>query len=133
MRQRLLIRSYTFKVRIKWDFGKFAHILYNNYLYWTFRIGEEKAEIIHISEPIKSHWAQEKGLNLTELLSDGPYKEKYRKEMLNWSESVRQHEPGFFCKASIQKSMSTKKPNFYFLEQTVSSEFCIFFISIDRL
>lgn len=70
-----------------------------------FRIGEEKAEIIHISEPIKSHWAQEKGLNLTELLGDGPYKEKYREQMIIWSERARQREPGIFCKASIQKCM----------------------------
>lgn len=69
------------------------------------RIGEEKAEIIRISEPIKSHWAKEKGLNLTELLSDGPYKEKYRKEMIVWSDSVRQRDAGFFCRASIERSM----------------------------
>lgn len=70
-----------------------------------FRIGEERAEIIHISEPIKSHWAQEKGLDLTELLSDGPYKENYRKEMIVWSDGMRQRDPGCFCRASIQKSM----------------------------
>ncbi|XP_031617111.1 probable phosphomevalonate kinase [Contarinia nasturtii] len=68
------------------------------------RLGEEKAEIVRISEPIKSHWAQEKGLNLNELLSDGPYKEKYRKEMIVWSDSVRQRDAGFFCRVSIQKS-----------------------------
>lgn len=68
------------------------------------RIGNERAEIIRISEPIKSHWAQEKGLDLSELLSDGPYKEKYRKEMIVWSDSVRQRDPGFFCRSSIQKS-----------------------------
>lgn len=70
-----------------------------------FRIGEEQAEIIHISEPIKSHWAQEKGLDLVNLLSDGPYKEKYRKEMIIWSDIVRQRDPGYFCRASIEKSM----------------------------
>lgn len=75
------------------------------HIWLHFRIGEEKAEIIRISEPIKSHWAKEKGLDLRELLSDGPYKEKYRKEMIVWSDSVRQRDPGFFCKASIEKSM----------------------------
>lgn len=68
------------------------------------RIGEEKSEIIRISEPIKSHWAQKKGLMLSELLSDGPYKEQYRKEMIVWSDSVRKSDPGFFCNASIEKS-----------------------------
>lgn len=78
----------------------------------TFRLGKEKSEIIHISEPIKGHFAQEKGLNLTELLSDGPFKEIYRKDMINWSDGVRQHEPGFFCKTSIEKSMCPKGKTF---------------------
>lgn len=71
------------------------------------RIGNERAEIIHISEPIKSYWAKEKGLDLNELLSDGPYKEMYRKEMIDWSDNVRQKDPGYFCRLSIEKSMST--------------------------
>lgn len=69
-----------------------------------FRLGTDSAEIIHISEPIKSHWAREKGLDLKELLSDGPYKEQYRKEMIIWSDGVRQKDPGFFCNISILKS-----------------------------
>lgn len=81
------------------------------------------AEIIHISEPIKLHWAQEKGLDLNELLSDGPYKETYRKEMIIWSDSVRQQDPGFFCRASIQKSMR----NFAFPHFVAFSVFCCAF------
>lgn len=77
----------------------------NGNLCLIFRIGNDKAEIIHISEPIKTHWAQKKGLDLNELLSDGPYKEKYRKEMIVWSDEVRQEDSGFFCRLSIQKSM----------------------------
>lgn len=69
------------------------------------RIGANNAEIIRISEPIKSHWAKEKGLDLEKLLSDGPYKEKYRKEMIIWSDSVRAKNPGFFCKAAIEEGM----------------------------
>lgn len=68
-----------------------------------FRIGEEHAQIIRISEPIKSTWAQEKQLNLTELLSDGPYKEKYRKEMIVWSDEMRSKDYGVFCKAASSK------------------------------
>lgn len=60
----------------------------------------EKAQIIRISEPIKSKWAVEKGLDLTELLSDGPYKEKYRKEMIVWSDEMRKNDYGIFCKAA---------------------------------
>lgn len=73
------------------------------FMIYNFSIGSDRSEIIRISEPIKSHWAKEKGLNLTELLSDGPYKEQYRKEMILWSDSVRCNNPGFFCNASIQK------------------------------
>lgn len=68
------------------------------------RMGNERAEIIRISEPIKSHWAKEKGLDLNELLSDGPYKEKYRKEMIDWSDDIRQKDPGYFCRLAIEKS-----------------------------
>lgn len=70
-----------------------------------FRLGTESAEIIRISEPIKSHWAREKGLDLDQLLSDGPYKEKYRKEMIVWSDHVRSTDPGYFCRAAINKSI----------------------------
>lgn len=68
------------------------------------RFDSDEAEIIRISEPIKSHWAKEKNLDLKELLSDGPYKEQYRKEMIVWSDSVRQMDSGFFCREAIQKS-----------------------------
>lgn len=64
----------------------------------NFRLGEENAEIIRISEPIKSTWAKEKNLILTQLLSDGPYKEKYRKEMIVWSDERRALDYGIFCR-----------------------------------
>ncbi|CRK90550.1 CLUMA_CG004254, isoform A [Clunio marinus] len=63
----------------------------------------EKAEIIRISEPIKSTWAKEKNLNLTELLSDGPYKEKYRKQMIQWSDEKRAIDYGIFCCEASKK------------------------------
>lgn len=66
-------------------------------------MGTESTEIIRISEPIKSHWAKENGLDLKQLLSDGPYKEKYRKEMIVWSDNVRSTDPGYFCRAAIDK------------------------------
>lgn len=72
------------------------------------RLGTDSAEIIRISEPIKSHWATEKGLDLNQLLSDGPYKEKYRKEMIIWSDQVRSTDPGYFCRAAINKSIFCK-------------------------
>lgn len=68
----------------------------------SFRLGDENAEIIRISEPIKSTWAKVKNLNLTELLSDGPYKEKYRKDMIIWSDEQRAKEYGVFCREASQ-------------------------------
>lgn len=64
------------------------------------RLGTEKAQIIRISEPIKRHWADSKGLNLSELLGDGAYKERYRKEMIEWSDARRQEDYGVFCRAA---------------------------------
>lgn len=73
-----------------------------------FRLGSDEAQIIRISEPIKSTWAKEKNLNLSELLGDGPYKETYRKEMIVWSDVKRADDYGIFCRAAssnISKSI----------------------------
>uniref|UniRef100_A0A182LX45 Phosphomevalonate kinase n=1 Tax=Anopheles culicifacies TaxID=139723 RepID=A0A182LX45_9DIPT len=64
------------------------------------RLGTEEAQIIRISEPIKRHWAESKGLNLSELLGDSAYKELYRKEMIEWSDARRQEDYGVFCRAA---------------------------------
>lgn len=65
-------------------------------------MGDGNAEIIRISEPIKSTWAKEKNLNLAELLSDGPYKEIYRKQMIVWSDEKRASDFGIFCREASQ-------------------------------
>ncbi|KAL7029388.1 hypothetical protein ACKWTF_006221 [Chironomus riparius] len=69
------------------------------------KLGIENAEIIRISEPIKSFWAKEKSLDLKQLLSDGAYKEKYRKEMIIWSDEMRAKDYGVFCREA-SKSVS---------------------------
>lgn len=86
---------------------------------FTSSIGNDRSEIIRISAPIKSHWAHKKGLNLEELLSDGPYKEQYRKEMIVWSDSVRAKEPGYFCAASMSTCMKrpVTRPTFVDIER----------------
>ncbi|XP_053964895.1 phosphomevalonate kinase [Anastrepha ludens] len=61
----------------------------------------DRSQIIHISAPIKAEWAKRLNLNLKELLSDGPYKEKYRKDMIEWSDSVRAKDYGYFCRAAM--------------------------------
>ena len=68
-----------------------------------FRIGVDKCSIVRISEPIKSHFARTKELSLEELMSENEYKERYRVEMILWSDEVRKREPGYFCKAACEK------------------------------
>lgn len=38
-------------------------------------------------------------VNFNELLTSGPYKEAYRKDMIEWGESVRDRDPGYFCRS----------------------------------
>lgn len=66
----------------------------------------ERCEVIKISEPIKSHWAIEKNLNLNELLSNSEYKEQYRVEMIKWSDEMRLIDYGYFCRAACQNGDS---------------------------
>lgn len=73
------------------------------------RIGT-KAVIIKISAPIKSHWAEVKGLSLEHLMSANEYKEKYRHEMVVWSEAVRDKDPGYFCRQAVKMNNAQEKP-----------------------
>ncbi|KAH8238035.1 hypothetical protein KR032_012181 [Drosophila birchii] len=61
----------------------------------------DQSRIVRISEPIKSEWARKLNLNLSELLSDGPYKEKYRRDMIEWSDEVRAKDYGYFCRLAM--------------------------------
>ncbi|XP_011196638.1 phosphomevalonate kinase [Zeugodacus cucurbitae] len=61
----------------------------------------DRCQIVRISEPIKTEWAKRLNLNLEELLSDGPYKENYRKDMIEWSDSVRIKDYGYFCRSAM--------------------------------
>ncbi len=45
--------------------------------------------IIRLAGPIKKTFAQDHGLNFEELMSSGPYKEQYRRDMIEWSETKR--------------------------------------------
>uniref|UniRef100_A0A182PG92 Phosphomevalonate kinase n=1 Tax=Anopheles epiroticus TaxID=199890 RepID=A0A182PG92_9DIPT len=64
------------------------------------RLSPDRAQIVRISEPIKRHWAEAMGLDLGALLGDGAYKERYRKQMIEWSEARRQEDYGVFCRAA---------------------------------
>jgi phosphomevalonate kinase len=60
-------------------------------------LGPATAEIGRLSAPLKQAYALEHGLDYEELLTDGPYKEKYRKDMIAWGERRREKDPGFFA------------------------------------
>lgn len=62
----------------------------------------EHAEIGRLSGPLKKAYADEHNLDYKELLSDGPYKEKYRADMITWGERRRQADPGFFAKLVLK-------------------------------
>merc|ERR1711976_239436 len=50
-----------------------------------------------ISQPLKSEFARKHNLDVNKLLGDGPYKEKYRKQMVDWGEKIRGEYPSYFC------------------------------------
>ncbi|KAI4892482.1 hypothetical protein NFI96_027974 [Prochilodus magdalenae] len=65
------------------------------------RLGPHLCCILRLSGPLKAQYAQDHGLDFEQLLSAGQYKEKYRADMIQWGESKRQQDPGFFCRLSI--------------------------------
>ena len=58
-----------------------------------------------ISEPLKTEYAKQHDLNLQELLSNSSYKEKYRKDMVEWGEKMRKIDSGYFC-SKLDKSVN---------------------------
>lgn len=83
------------------------------------RLGDATAEIIRLSGPLKQCYAQvrpgprrtrargaaalsaprqEHGLDLEQLLGAGPYKERYRLDMIRWGEERRNEQPDLFCR-----------------------------------
>ena len=44
---------------------------------------------LRVAGPIKRDFAREHGLDIHELLSDSPYKELYRRQMVDWSDAIR--------------------------------------------
>ncbi|KAF1750024.1 hypothetical protein GCK72_016569 [Caenorhabditis remanei] len=57
---------------------------------------------VGISHSLKEEYAKIHDLNFAELLTDGPYKEKYRKDMILWGEEARNKDFGVFCRAAIK-------------------------------
>lgn len=62
----------------------------------------DKCTLVRISEPIKKHYSEKCNIDLAELLGDGPLKEKFRKEMIVWSDEMRSSDPGYFCRSACE-------------------------------
>ena len=62
---------------------------------------DTKAVIIRLSGPLKKCYAENHGLDYSRLLDSSDYKEKYRKDMITWSEKIRNEDPSFFCLKAI--------------------------------
>lgn len=58
--------------------------------------------IIRLSGPIKHEYAVQHNLNQKELFTDSSYKEKFRKDMVAWSEHIRAKQPDYFIKAALK-------------------------------
>ena len=58
--------------------------------------------IIRLSGPIKQQYATDHNLDYDKLLDASEYKEKYRLDMIQWSEAKRNVDSGYFIRAAIQ-------------------------------
>ncbi len=64
-------------------------------------LGADRSVIVRLSGPLKKCYAETHGLDYDLLLSADGYKEKYRKDMIAWSEEIRDRDHGYFCRAAI--------------------------------
>ncbi|XP_028297961.1 phosphomevalonate kinase [Gouania willdenowi] len=66
------------------------------------RLGPEVCAVLRLSGPLKQQYAQEHGLDLELLIGPGPYKERYRADMIDWGQRRRDQDPGFFCRLATK-------------------------------
>lgn len=74
------------------------------------RLGDAVAKTVRLSGPIKQQFAANNGLDYSSLLSASEYKEKYRLQMIEWSEAKRAQDSGFFIRAAIEMYEGGKYP-----------------------
>lgn len=71
---------------------------------------KDQAVILRLSGPLKKCFAENHGLDFNRLLDASEYKEKYRKEMISWSEKIRNEDPSYFCLKAIEAYDGDKFP-----------------------
>ncbi|XP_068425407.1 phosphomevalonate kinase [Clinocottus analis] len=66
------------------------------------RLGSDVCSVLRLSGPLKTQYAEARGLDLSQLLGSGPYKERFRADMILWGETRRRQDPGFFCRLATR-------------------------------
>jgi len=72
--------------------------------------GNNSAVILRLSGPLKQCYAENHQLDYSRLLDASDYKEKHRKDMITWSEKIRNDDPSYFCNKSIEMFEAEKFP-----------------------
>jgi len=74
------------------------------------RLGAERAALVRLSGPLKQEYAAAHGLAFEQLLSADQYKERYRKDMISWSERIRDEDPDYFVASAIRLYDAPSRP-----------------------
>lgn len=65
--------------------------------------------VLRIAAPMKRQYAKERGLDFDKLSDSSPYKERYRKDMIQWSQRLRASDPCFPLRLAIDELMAREK------------------------
>ena len=71
----------------------------------TDKLGAAVCDILHLSTEIKREYAKLNNLDFELLLTDSPYKEVYRKEMIALGEFCRAADPGHYCRLATKRAL----------------------------
>ena len=71
---------------------------------------DKQAVIVRLSGPLKQCYAENHGLDFQKLLDASDYKEKHRKDMIAWSEKIRNKDPSYFCLKAIDYYKADQYP-----------------------
>jgi len=71
---------------------------------------DKQAVIVRLSGPLKQCYADNHGLDFQKLLDASDYKEKHRKDMIAWSEKIRNKDPSYFCLKAIDYYKADQYP-----------------------
>lgn len=93
---------------------------------------KEKSEsicvtLVTISAPLKQAYAEENNLDFEKLLDSSEYKEIYRKQMIEWSDTKRAQDPGYFCRKAVENEIKNLETN-----SNLNKKFLIFLITDAR-